>query len=78
MKTINKDEIKRDSIVAKIEARKEEVKEMISWLDEWKDSKDMENMLLNDIRRAKFEIKMLELKLKVMKVTQGFKNKVTA
>lgn len=78
MKTINKDEIKRDSIVAKIEARKEEVKEMISWLDEWKDSKDMENMLLNDIRRAKFEIKMLELKLKVMKVIQGFKNKVTA
>ena len=78
MKTINKDEIKRDSIVAKIEARKEEVKEMISWLDEWKDSKDMENMLLNDIHRAKFEIKMLELKLKVMKVIQGFKNKVTA
>lgn len=77
MKTINKNEIKRDSIVAKIEARKEEVKEMISWLDEWKDSKDMENMLLNDIRKAKFEIKMLELKLKVMKVTQSFKNKVT-
>lgn len=78
MKTINKDEIKINSIMSKIEDRRKEVKEMISWLNEWKDSRDMERILLNDIFKARIEINMLEMKLKVMKVIQGFKNKVTA
>lgn len=78
MKTINNNEIKTNLIITKIKNRKEEVKEMISWLEEWKDSEDMERMLLNDIRKAKFEIRILELRLKVINVIQGFKNKVTA
>lgn len=78
MKTINNNEIKTNLIITKIKNRKEEVKEMISWLEEWKDSEDMEKMLLNDIRKAKFEIRILELRLKVINVIQGFKNKVTA
>ncbi len=78
MKTINNNEIKINSIITKIKNRKEEVKEMISWLEEWKDSEDMERMLLNDIRKTKFEIRILELRLKVINVIQGFKNKVTA
>lgn len=78
MKTINKDEIKINSIISKIEDRRKEVKEMISWLNEWKDSRDMERILLNDIFKTRIEINMLEMKLKVMKVIQGFKNKVTA
>jgi hypothetical protein len=78
MKTINRDEIKINSIISKIEDRRKEVKEMISWLNEWKDSRDMERILLNDIFKARIEINMLEMKLKVMKVIQGFKNKVTA
>ena len=51
---------------------------MISWLNEWKDSKDMEGLLLNNIRKAKFKICMLETRLKVINLIQGFKNKVTA
>lgn len=78
MKTINRDEIKINSIISKIEDRRKEVKEMISWLNEWKDSRDMERILLNNIFKARIEINMLEMKLKVMKVIQGFKNKVTA
>lgn len=78
MKTIKNNEIKKESIMTEIKDRKEEVKVMISWLNEWKDSKDMERLLLNDIRKAKFKICMLETKLKVINLMQGFKNKVTA
>ena len=78
MKTIKNNEIKKESIITEIKDRKEEVKVMISWLNEWKDSKDMERLLLNDIRKAKFKICMLETKLKVINLMQGFKNKVTA
>lgn len=78
MKTIKNNEIKKESIMTEIKDRKEEVKVMISWLNEWKDSKDMEELLLNDIRKAKFKICMLETRLKVINLMQGFKNKVTA
>lgn len=78
MKTIKNNEIKKESIITEIKDRKEEVKVMISWLNEWKDSKDMEGLLLNNIRKAKFKICMLETKLKVINLMQGFKNKVTA
>ena len=78
MKTIKNNEIKKESIMTEIKDRKEEVKVMISWLNEWKDSKDMERLLLNNIRKAKFKICMLETKLKVINLMQGFKNKVTA
>lgn len=78
MKTIKNNEIKKESIMTEIKDRKEEVKIMISWLNEWKDSKDMEGLLLNDIRKAKFKICMLETKLKVINLMQDFKNKVTA
>lgn len=78
MKTIKNNEIKKESIMTEIKDRKEEVKVMISWLNEWKDSKDMERLLLNDIRKAKFKICMLETRLKVINLIQGFKNKVTA
>lgn len=78
MKTIKNNEIKKESIVTEIKDRKEEVKVMISWLNEWKDSKDMERLLLNNIRKAKFKICMLETRLKVINLIQGFKNKVTA
>lgn len=78
MKTIKNNEIKKESIMTEIKDRKEEVKVMISWLNEWKDSKDMERLLLNDIRKAKFKICMLETRLKVINLMQGFKNKVTA
>lgn len=78
MKTIKNNEIKKESIMTEIKDRKEEVKVMISWLNEWKDSKDMEGLLLNNIRKTKFKICMLETKLKVINLIQGFKNKVTA
>lgn len=78
MKTIKNNEIKKESIMTEIKDRKEEVKVMISWLNEWKDSKDMERLLLNNIRKAKFKICMLETRLKVINLMQGFKNKVTA
>lgn len=78
MKTINKDEIKMDSIRKDIEDRHENVKEMISCLDEWKDSEEIRGLLLGQIRKANFDIKMMEAKLKVMNVIQGFKTKVTA
>lgn len=78
MKTINKDEIKMDSIRKDIEDRHESVKEMISCLDEWKDSEEIRGLLLGQIRKANFDIKMMETKLKVMNVIQGFKTKVTA
>ncbi len=78
MKTINKDEIKMDSIRKDIEDRHESVKEMISCLDEWKDSEEIRGLLLGQIRKANFDIKMMEAKLKVMNVIQGFKTKVTA
>lgn len=78
MKTINKDEIKMDSIRKDIEDRHESVKEMISCLDEWKDSEEIRGLLLGQIRKADFDIKMMEAKLKVMNVIQGFKTKVTA
>lgn len=78
MKTINKDEIKMDSIRKDIKTRHENVKEMISCLDEWKDSEEIRGLLLGQIRRANFDIKMMEAKLKVMNVIQGFKTKVTA
>lgn len=78
MKTIKNNEIKKESIMIEIKDRKEEVKVMISWLNEWKDSKDMERLLLNNIRKAKFKICMLETRLKVINLIQGFKNKVTA
>lgn len=78
MKTIKNNEIKKESIMTEIKDRKEEVKVMISWLNEWKDSKDMERLLLNNIRKAKFKICMLETRLKVINLIQGFKNKVTA
>ena len=78
MKTIKNNEIKKESIMTEIKDRKEEVKVMISWLNEWKDSKDMEELLLNNIRKAKFKICMLETRLKVINLIQGFKNKVTA
>lgn len=78
MKTIKNNEIKKESIMTEIKDRKEEVKVMISWLNEWKDSKDMEGLLLNDIHKAKFKICMLETRLKVINLIQGFKNKVTA
>ena len=66
MKTIKNNEIKKESIMTEIKDRKEEVKVMISWLNEWKDSKDMEELLLNNIRKAKFKICMLETRLKVI------------
>lgn len=78
MKTIKNNEIKKESIMTEIKDRKEEVKVMISWLNEWKDSKDMEGLLLNNIRKDKFKICMLETRLKVINLMQGFKNKVTA
>ncbi len=78
MKTINKDEIKMDSIRKDIRNRHENVKEMISCLDEWKDSEEIRGLLLGQIRKANFDIKMMETKLKVMNVIQGFKTKVTA
>ena len=78
MKTIKNNEIKKESIITEIKDRKEEVKVMISWLNEWKDSKDMERLLLNNIRKAKFKICMLETRLKVINLMKGFKNKVTA
>ena len=78
MKTIKNNEIKKESIMTEIKDRKEEVKVMISWLNEWKDSKDMERLLLNNIRKAKFKICMLETRLKVINLMQEFKNKVTA
>lgn len=78
MKTINKDEVKMDSIRKDIEDRHESVKEMISCLDEWKDSEEIRGLLLGQIRKANFDIKMMEAKLKVMNVIQGFKTKVTA
>lgn len=78
MKTINKDEIKMDSIRKDIEDRHESVKEMISCLDEWKDSEEIRGLLLGQIHKANFDIKMMEAKLKVMNVIQGFKTKVTA
>lgn len=78
MKTINKDEIKMDSIRKDIEDRHESVKEMISCLDEWKDSEEIRGLLLGQIRKANLDIKMMEAKLKVMNVIQGFKTKVTA
>ena len=78
MKTIKNNEIKKESIMTEIKDRKEEVKVMISWLNEWKDSKDMERLLLNNIRKAKFKICMLETRLKVINLMKGFKNKVTA
>lgn len=78
MKRINNDEIKMDSIMKDIEARKENVKEMISCLDEWKDSEEIRNVLLGQIRKANFDISMMNAKLKVMNVISTFKNKVTA
>lgn len=77
MKADNKDEIKMVSIREDIESRKENVKEMISCLNEWKDSDEIRKMLLKQIRKANFDIALLETKLKVMDVTKGFRNKVT-
>ena len=70
MKNVNKYEIKKESIITKIDDKKNEVKEIISWLDEWKDSKDMKQILLNNIRKIEFEIKMLETELKVINVIE--------
>lgn len=78
MKRINNDEIKMDSIRDDIETRKGNVKEMISCLEEWKDSDEIRDLLLGQIRRANFDITMLNAKLKVMNVISTFKNKVTA
>lgn len=77
MKKINNND-KINLIKSRIERKNEEVKEMTSWLNEWKDSKDMTNILKNDIRKVKFEIKMLELELKAINVKDNFMDKVTA
>lgn len=78
MKTMKKDEIKMDSIRKEIKVKEANVKEMIKCLDEWKDSNEIRKLLLGQIRRTNYEIKMMGAKLKVMNLIQGFKTKVTA
>ena len=78
MKTINKDEIKREDIMRKIENRKRYLMELTKDLNDWNTSVDMIDVILSQINSTRFDIKLMETKLKVMNVIQGFKNKITA
>jgi len=74
----NKYEMKIEAINKQIERKDELLKDMISGIDEWKDSKDMRNILLGQIRREQFSIKMLEIRLKFIKFINNFRNKTTS
>lgn len=74
----NKYEMKIEAISKQIERKDELLKDMISGIDEWKDSKDMRNILLGQIRREQFSIKMLEIRLKFIKFINNFRNKTTS
>lgn len=78
MKTINKDEIKREEIIRKLENRKRYLVDLTKDLNDWNTSIDMIDVILSQIKSTRFEIRVMETKLKVMNVMQGFKNKVTA
>ncbi len=78
MKTKNKDELKKEEIINRIENRKRYVIELTKSLNDWSNSEDMIGVILSDINSTRLEIKIMEAKLKVMNVIQGFKNKVTA
>lgn len=78
MKTINKYEIKREDIMRKIENRKRYLVELTEDLNDWNTSVDMIDVILSQINSTRFDIKLMETKLKVMNVMQGFKTKVTA
>lgn len=71
----NKYEMKIEVINKKIEKKEELLKDMISNVNEWKDSKDMRDILLGQIRKEKFNLKMLNLRLRFIKFINNFRNK---
>lgn len=71
----NKYEMKIEVINKKIEKKEELLKDMISNVNEWKDSKDMRDILLSQIRKEKFNLKMLNLRLRFVKFINNFRNK---
>lgn len=71
----NKYEMKIEVINKKIEKKEELLKDMISNVNEWKDSKDMRDILLGQIRKEKFNLKMLNLRLRFVKFINNFRNK---
>ena len=78
MKTIKNYDFKVDSIKSKIESRKVYINDIITRLNGYKESEDMTVILLNDIHRTKFEIRLLELRLKTINLIKKIINKVTA
>ena len=72
MKTKN-NEIYKNSTTLELELRNKEIEQMIEWLPEWKDNKEIRNLLLRQINKAKFEVKMLNAKLKVIDFIDSFK-----
>lgn len=78
MKTIRNDEIKRGNIMRKLENRKRYLVELTKDLNDWNTSGDMIDVIVSQINSTRFEIKLMETRLKVMNFIQGFKNKVTA
>ena len=71
----NKYEMKIEVINKKIEKKEELLKDMISNVNEWKDSKEMRDILLGQIRKEKFNLKMLNLRLRFVKFINNFRNK---
>lgn len=71
----NKYEMKIEVINKKIEKKEELLKDMISNVNEWKDSKDMRDILLSQIRKEKFNLKVLNLRLRFVKFINNFRNK---
>jgi len=65
-------EIFRNATTLQLELKENEIEEMISWLEEWKDSKEIRNLLLSQIHKTKFDIKMLSIKLKVIDFINRF------
>lgn len=75
MKT--KNQIKIENLTKKIGESEDLLKDMISNVDEWKDSRDMRNILLGQIRKEQFNLKVMNLRLKFMKFIESFRNKTT-
>ena len=70
-------EIMKDKIISKLQDNDKNLNEMISYADEWKDSKEIRNILLGQINDIRFERKILNIQLKVTNFIMFIQNKIT-
>jgi len=67
---------KREEIMSKIEIGEKELNEKISHVNDWKESKEMRNILLNQIQMKRLEIGVYKGEVKVIDIYNKCRDKV--